>query len=54
MGGCSRGNPETIALSGILRNHQDAILAIFGSFLDCQLILYAELMAGYEGLELAI
>ena len=40
-------------MGGILRDHQDDILAAFESFLGCQPIIYAELMAICEGLEFA-
>ena len=53
MDGCSRGNPRMAALRGILRHHRGVVLAIFGSFLGCQPILYAKLINVYEGLELA-
>ena len=53
MDGCSRGNPGIAATGGILRDHQGDVLAAFGSFLGCQLILYAKLVAICEGLELA-
>lgn len=42
------------ASEGTLRDHRGVILATFGSFLGYKSILYAELMAVYEGLELAI
>ncbi|KAK9217059.1 hypothetical protein WN943_005684 [Citrus x changshan-huyou] len=51
--GCSRGNPGMAASGGILRDHRGVALAAFGSFLGHKPILYAELMAICEGLELA-
>ncbi|KAH9750075.1 reverse transcriptase domain-containing protein [Citrus sinensis] len=51
--GCSRGNPGMAASGGILRDYRGVALAAFGSFLGHQPILYAELMAVCEGLELA-
>ena len=54
MNGCFRGNPGMAASGGILRDHRGEFLAAFGSFLGHQPILYAELMAVYEGLDLAI
>lgn len=50
----SRGNPGMAALGGILLDHRGEVLAVFGSLLGHQPILYAELMAVYEGLDLAI
>ena len=41
------------ASGGILRDYRGVALAAFGSFLGHQPILYAELMAVCEGLELA-
>ena len=41
------------ASGGILRDHRGVALAAFGSFLGHKPILYAELMAICEGLELA-
>lgn len=52
--GCFRGNPEMVASSGILRDHRGEVLATFGSFLGHQPILYVELMAIYEGLDLVV
>lgn len=51
--GCSRGNPGMAASGGILRDHRGVTIAAFGSFLGHKPILYAELMAVCEGLELA-
>ncbi|KAH9684879.1 hypothetical protein KPL70_013711 [Citrus sinensis] len=50
---CSMGNPGMTATSGVLRDHQGVVLAAFGSFLGHQSILFAELMALLEGLDLA-
>ena len=52
--GCSRGNPGMAAFEGVLRDHQGVVLTAFGSFLGDKPILYAELMAVCEGLELVI
>ena len=52
--GCFRGNPGMAASGGILRDHRGEFLAAFGSFLGHQPILYAELMAIYEGLDLTV
>ena len=41
------------ASGGILQDHRGVALAAFGSFLGLKPILYAELMAVCEGLELA-
>ena len=49
---CSKGNVGIVEAGRILRDHQGDILAAFGSFLGCQLIIYTELMAVCEGLEL--
>lgn len=38
----------------ILYDHQGEVLTAFGSFLGCKSILYAELMAVWEGLEFAV
>ncbi|KAH9687878.1 hypothetical protein KPL70_014934 [Citrus sinensis] len=51
--GCSRGNPSLAATGGVFRDHQGVISAAFGSFLGHQSILFAELMALLEGLDLA-
>ncbi|KAH9750680.1 hypothetical protein KPL71_013964 [Citrus sinensis] len=51
--GCSRGNPGMTTTGGVLRDHQGVVLAAFGSFLGHQSILFAELMALLEGLDLA-
>lgn len=52
--GCSRGNLGLSAAGGVLRDHRGMVLAGFGSFLGHQPILYAELVAVCEGLELAV
>ena len=54
MDGCSRGNPKMAASGGTLRDHRGVVLAAFGSFLGYKPILYVELMAVCNGLELAI
>ena len=51
---CSRGNLGMAASGGTLRDHRGVVLAAFGSFLGYKPILYTELMAMCEGLELAI
>ncbi|KAH9721044.1 polycomb group protein VERNALIZATION 2 [Citrus sinensis] len=52
--GCSRGNPEMAPSGSTLWDHWGVVLAAFGSFLGYKLILYTELMAVCEDLELAI
>ena len=42
------------ATCGVLRDHQGVVLAAFGSFLGHQSILFAELTALLEGLDLAV
>ena len=51
--GCSRGNPGMATIGGVLRDHQGMVLAAFSSFLGHQSILFTELMALLEGLDLA-
>ncbi|KAH9710420.1 hypothetical protein KPL70_013480 [Citrus sinensis] len=53
MDGCSRGNPGMAASGGILRDHHGVALAAFDFFLGHKPILYVELMAVCEGLEVA-
>lgn len=50
---CSKGNPWIAVVGGILCDHQGDVLASFRSFLSCEPILYVELMAICEGLDLA-
>lgn len=38
---------------GVLRDHRGVVLATFGSFLEHQPILFAEVMIVLEGLDLA-
>lgn len=47
--GCSGGNLGMATSGSILRDHRNAILVAFGSFLGRRPILYAELMALCEG-----
>ena len=51
--GCSKGNPGMAATGGVLGDHQGMILVAFGFFLGHLSILFAELMALLEGLDLA-
>lgn len=50
--GCSWDNPGMFVVEGVLRDHQGVVLAAFGSFLGHEPILFAELMAILEGLDI--
>lgn len=47
------GESGMSAAGGVLRDHQGAVLRAFARFLRHQPIIYAELMAIYDGLEFA-
>lgn len=50
----SKGNPRILASGGVLHDSRGMPMTGFGSFLGYHLILYDELMAISEGLELAV
>lgn len=52
--GYSRGTSSMSVVEGVLHDHSGVVLVAFGSFLGHQSILFAELLAMLEGLDLVL